>query len=71
MKEAMFVAIEDEDGNREGDAGWRVEVDGVTVIDYINDLDIGNVEGFAQVAYGFTGDLCKAVEVANYEPATE
>ena len=40
MKKVVFEALKGEDGNREGDDGWRVLVDGEVVIDYTDDLDV-------------------------------
>jgi hypothetical protein len=40
MKNVVFEALPGEDGNREGEDGWRVLVDGVEVIPCVKDMDI-------------------------------
>lgn len=40
VKKILFIAIEDEDGQRKGEAGWTVTVDGETVIEHICDTDM-------------------------------
>lgn len=40
MAKVTFVAIEDEDGIRDGSVGWKIYVDGVEVIDYISGSDM-------------------------------
>jgi len=44
MAKVEFVAIEAEDGVRDGGEGYRVEVDGKVVIDQLRnrDMDIGS-----------------------------
>ena len=44
MPNVRFVALADSSGDRDGEGGWRVNVDGVTVIDSIDDLDVSNNE---------------------------
>lgn len=43
-RSVVFVALPSSDGTREGEDGWRVDVDGVTVIERTDDLDVGAVD---------------------------
>lgn len=40
MKTVTFEAIEGENGEREGEDGWRVLVDGKEIIEKVRDTDI-------------------------------